>query len=150
MVYTFYTPNFQYWQLLNRCLCNLTLNFCQCCHFFNPAHSPLHPFDQIRILIPKSIFNPFLSAIFVVFSQKSHLNRILVCFSLDLCCMAVPMLVFAAWIVQKLMRVSSRTCSRTYCGCLRTSLRTKTVSSPNFSPNFHCIHIYYKRMIIVM
>ena len=30
--------------------------------------------------------------------------------------------------------------SRTYCGCLRTSLRTKTVSSPNFSPNFHCFH----------
>ena len=30
----------------------------------------------------KSIFNPFLSAIFVAFSQKSHLNWILVCFYL--------------------------------------------------------------------
>ena len=86
----------------------------------------------IRIIIPKSIFNPFLSAIFVVFLQKSHLNRVLVCFSLDLCCMDVPALGFAAWLVQELARVSSRT----YCGCLRTSLRTKTVSSPNF----HCFH----------
>jgi len=34
---------------------------------------------------------------------------------------------------KNLMRVSSRT----YCG----SLRTKTVSSPNFSPNLHCSHM---------
>ena len=61
--------------------------------------------------------------------------------SLDFYCLDVPMLVFAAWFVQELMRVSSRTCSRTYCGCLRTSLRTKTVSSPNFSPNLHCSHM---------
>ncbi len=62
--------------------------------------------------------------------------------SLDSYCMDVPMLVFAAWLVQELVRVSSRT----FCGCLRT----KTVSSPNFSPrsalplgsskNFHCFH----------
>ena len=57
--------------------------------------------------------------------------------SLDSYCMDVPMLVFAAWLVQELVRVSSRT----YCGCLRTSLRTKTVSSPNFSPNLHCSHM---------
>ena len=38
----------------------------------------------------KSIFNPFLSAIFVVFSQKSHLNRKIICFSLDFSCMDVP------------------------------------------------------------
>ena len=38
---------------------------------------------------------------------------------------------------KNLMRVSSRT----YCGSLRTSLRTKTVSSPNFSPNLHCSHM---------
>ena len=44
-------------------------------------------------------------------------------------CMDVPMLVFAAWLVQELMRVSSQ-----------PSLRTKTVSSPNLSPNFHCFH----------
>ena len=40
--------------------------------------------------------------------------------SLDSYCMAVPALGFAAWLVQELVRVSSRT----YCGCLRTSLRT--------------------------
>lgn len=57
--------------------------------------------------------------------------------SLDSYCMDVPMLVFAAWFVQELVRVSFRT----YCGCLRTSLRTKTVSSPNFSPNLHCSHM---------
>ena len=57
--------------------------------------------------------------------------------SLDSYCMDVPMLVFAAWLVQELVRVSSRT----YCGCLRTFLRTKTVSSPNFSPNLHCSHM---------
>ena len=47
-----------------------------------------------------------------------------ICFSLVPCCMDVPMLVFAAWLVQDLMRMNSRTCSRTYCGCFRTSLRT--------------------------
>jgi len=67
--------------------------------------------------------------------------------SLDSYCMDVPMLVFAAWLVQEFVRVSSRT----FCGCLRTSLRTKTVSSPNLSPrsalplgsskNFHCSHM---------
>ena len=60
--------------------------------------------------------------------------------SLDSYCMDVPALGFAAWLVQELVRVSSRT----YCGCLRTSLRTKTVSFPNFSPNLspnlHCFH----------
>ena len=56
-------------------------------------------------------------------------------------CMDVPMLVFAAWLVQELLRVSSRTCSRTFYSSLRTSLRTKTVSSPNFSPNLHCSHM---------
>ena len=55
----------------------------------NPGHSPLHPFDKIRIIMLKSIFNPFLNAIFVVFSQKSHLNRIFICFSLALYCMDI-------------------------------------------------------------
>ena len=41
-------------------------------------------------------------------------------YSLDSYCMDIPMVVFAAWLVQELVRVSSRT----YCGCLRTSLRT--------------------------
>ena len=44
-------------------------------------------------------------------------------------CMDVPMLVFAAWLAQELMRVSSQ-----------PSLRTKTVSSPNLSLYFHCFH----------
>ena len=30
----------------------------------------------------KSIFNPFLSTIFAIFSQKSYLNRKIICFSL--------------------------------------------------------------------
>ena len=44
---------------------------------------------------------------------------------------------FLLLLVQELVRVNSRS----YCGCLQTSLRTKTVSSPNFSPNLHCSHM---------
>lgn len=43
--------------------------------------------------------------------------------SLDSYCMDVPALGFAAWLVQELVRVSSRT----YCGCLRTFLRIKHI-----------------------
>ena len=43
---------------------------------------------------------------------------------------------------KNLMRVSSRTCSRTYCGCLRTSLRTKyillrTIIASIYECDFH-------------
>ena len=68
----------------------------------------------------KSIFNPFLSAIFVAFSQKSHLNWILVCFYLISVVWLSPCSSLPLDLSKNLMRVSSRT----YCGCLRTSLRT--------------------------
>ena len=52
--------------------------------------------------ILKLEFNYVLTSFFTTNSQKSHLNRILICFSLDFCCMDVPMLVFVAWIVREL------------------------------------------------
>ena len=55
----------------------------------------------------KSIFNPFLSAIFVVISQILNLNR-------------KNCMFFACSLLN---------------GCSRTSFRTQTVFSPNFSPN---------------
>ena len=55
---------------------SLPIYFCQCCHFFNPAHSPLHYILRInKENIPQTDIRPFLSAIYVVFSQKSNLNR---------------------------------------------------------------------------
>ena len=57
---------------------------------------------------------------FVIF-----LNRVLVCFSLDLCCMDAPMLVFAAWLVQE-----------PYEGEFPSLFANLLRLSPNFSPNF--------------
>ena len=88
-----------------------------------------HPLISVRC--PQSILNPFLSAIFVVFSQKSHLNRIFVCFSLDLCCIDVPMLVFVAWIVQELWDWVPEL----------ISVVSELLSELNVaSPNLHCFH----------
>ena len=78
----------------------------------------------ISVRMPKSIFNPFLSAIFVVISQKSNLNRKIYVFRLISVVWMSPCLSLQLGLSKNLMRVSSRTCSRTYCGCLRTSLRT--------------------------
>ena len=66
---------------------------------------------------------------FAGFSQKSHLNRILVCFSLVLCCIDVPMLVFAAWLVQE-----------PYEGEFPNLFPNLLRLFPNLSPNFHCFH----------
>ena len=75
--------------------------------------------------------------VFTTASQKSNLNRKIYVFRLFSVVWMFPCSSLPLGLSKNLMRVSSRT----YCGCLRTSLRTKTVSSPNFSPNLHCSHM---------
>ena len=54
---------------------------CNHCRHFLSKLCFTHPLISVRLL--KSILNCVLSLNFVVFSQKSHLYRILICFSLD-------------------------------------------------------------------
>ena len=62
--------------------------------------------------------------VFITASQKSNLNRKIYVFRLISVVWMSPCLSLQLGLSKNLMRVSSRTCSRTYCGCLRTSLRT--------------------------
>ena len=85
---------------------------CNHCRHFLSKLGFNHPLISVRLL--KSILNCVFISNFVTFLQKSHLNRILICFSLDFYVWMSPYSSLPLGLSKNLMRVSSRTCFRTY------------------------------------